>query len=693
MPTVPHRYVTPLARPLDQGGLFARAEVQALQSAHDKSTEDALAFVDLIDQEESRSNSTIERSHRIPRLGSVQERIERRLPPIQLCLTIPDAVPTGHLAPLTLPSPLAKARRQGGRRPGEGCDETVRISRIGIVGQSPPIPSSHAQRSNNICWESSRPAFAAAATVACLAVVSWLTVGPESLAASVFEASAESAANVARLTGGSETTARTYVKPDTGECCAADGEKPQQPLQPVDQKPALPEADLPHGHDPTYIPQKAAPADKLAQFEAEIKALLDTGWGAKQQAALDSAHFHFRAAQTLAPNDPRAPFAFGIVLLKNNKYDEALRQFDTAGESSDPAYLPAYRAAIWLRILRGGRYYEPGTLGLVKFTRTWRQAEPNPLPNWVQTDLVHWTGRLAGFLDGPVQSRSMDALIEKCVAEIATALSNEQRELFQSARNDVLDEYAEKATVQERTRLDAKKQQEQAAKDLKARLAQEATEAKQQKKQIEKKAEDVERAINEQLAAIDHQIAVLLRDQDRFEAQLQRVASLMQFMDHEIEALLIERQQILADQADRLPSQDGTKSGTTKPNHIVDGRLLTIGTLIDARTRERLRYQADYDRIDRQLRETQRQGAVIMNRRQTLVAEYQAITGKLYKDSESLVAREKFIERRKNEASKPVTGSTAQVKALGQTARALRTYVDMNVELEKQRILDSFKAL
>jgi hypothetical protein len=265
--------------------------------------------------------------------------------------------------------------------------------------------------------------------------------------------------------------------------------------------------------------------------------------------------------------------------------------------------------------------------------------------------------------------------------------------LFQSARNDVLDEYAEKATVQERTRLDAKKQQEQAAKDLKARLAQEATEAKQQKKQIEKKAEDVERAINEQLAAIDHQIAVLLRDQDRFEAQLQRVASLMQFMDHEIEALLIERQQILADQADRLPSQDGTKSGTTKPNHIVDGRLLTIGTLIDARTRERLRYQADYDRIDRQLRETQRQGAVIMNRRQTLVAEYQAITGKLYKDSESLVAREKFIERRKNEASKPVTGSTAQVKALGQTARALRTYVDMNVELEKQRILDSFKAL
>ena len=73
-----------------------------------------------------------------------------------------------------------------------------------------------------------------------------------------------------------------------------------------------------------------------------------------------------------------------------------------------------------------------------------------------------------------------------------------------------------------------------------------------------------------------------------------------------------------------------------------------------------------------------------------MINDYQTTTGKLYKEKESLAAKEKFLERRKQEASKPATGSTGQVKALGQTAKALRTYVDFNLELEKQRLLDSF---
>jgi hypothetical protein len=478
---------------------------------------------------------------------------------------------------------------------------------------------------------------------------------------------------------------------------ATNGFDDKKPQQPTNSTPAEPDQLLatPRGPDPTYATAKnAANATTQTSFEKLIGELLDLGWTAKA-AGLRQAEEKFKAANELCPDDPRARFANGLVLLKHSQYDEAIKQFDSVGKQGKPPYLPAFRAAIWLRVLK--KTYEPAALDLVSLTRAWQTVESDSLPDWVHNDYVTWTGQMVGFLDGPVDSRGVDAMLEKCVADIGGMLSREHWELFKAAKNDVLDEFAAKASAQDKARLDAKRQQEKEADATKARLTEEASETKKEKKQVEKSAEELERSLKAELVAIDAQFNGLARDYDRLDLRARNISNFVRSLDTEIANLINQRAQLQAEQ-NAPPAgtgNDAKKTGTPKTQSPATptntAQILAINATINIRNTDRLRYQADYDRLEIQARDVQRQGAMLLGRRQSLINDYQTTTGKLYKEKESLAAKEKFLERRKKEASKPATGSTGQVKSLGQTAKALRTYVDLNLELEKQRVLDSFE--
>jgi hypothetical protein len=461
---------------------------------------------------------------------------------------------------------------------------------------------------------------------------------------------------------------------------------PKRPRVPAPNEPEYLAPEPTRGRDPTYAGTEPAGSDKLETFAKEVRELLEFGWNVKQS-GIDRAQQRFRAANELCPTDPRAAYALGLVLLKHNKYDDALKQFDSVGTAAMQPYLPALRAAVWLRVLR--KSYEPATSHMIDLARALGQAEPEPLPNWVASELAIWSGRVVGYLEGPADSRNADALTEKCALEMREILSADHWELFMSARRDVLDEYAAKATAQERARMEAKRQQELAADKTKARLAVEAADAKQEKQEVEKNADDLERKLKEQLSGIDFQINSLLRDQERINTRIGYIANAVRLLDLELADLSAQRAQLLADSETQATGTAGTPKAAQNLA-TVDARLFAITAAIDLRARERLRYQFELDRLDVQLREIQRQGTWLVNRRQSLIHDYQTTSGKLYKERESIVAKERFLERKKHEADKPATGSTTQVKALGQTAKAFRTYVDLNLDLEKQRLLSSF---
>lgn len=480
------------------------------------------------------------------------------------------------------------------------------------------------------------------------------------------------------------------TKPATATQPTNDSDDKQRP--PPDKPPRIeadPLPESPRGPDPTYATAKtSAKAETQTSFEKLIREMLEQSWTAKAT-GLKQAEDKFKTASELCPDDPRAHYAYGLVLLKHNQYDEAIKRFDAAGEAAKPPYLPAIRAALWLRVLR--KAYEPATLDLVNLTRAWQKSEPQPLPDWVQSDFVIWTGRMMGYLDGPADNRSVDALVEKCTAEIGTLLSKEHWELFKTAKMDVLDSYSAKAGAQEQARMQAKRQKEKEADETKAHLAEESAQTKQDKKQVEKSAEELEKALKEQLGATDSQLNFLAREYDRLDSRARYLSNSVKSLDQEIANLSSQRTQLQSEQ--NSPPAAGTgKTGSSKtpPSSNNSALIVSIGVTIDQKNRERFRYQAEYDRLEIQARDIQRQGVTLANKRQTLINDYQTTTGKLYKEKESLTAKEKFLERKQQEASKPASGRTTQVKVLGQTAKALRTYVDLNLEFEKHRLLESF---
>jgi hypothetical protein len=53
--------------------------------------------------------------------------------------------------------------------------------------------------------------------------------------------------------------------------------------------------------------------------------------------------------------------------------------------------------------------------------------------------------------------------------------------------------------------------------------------------------------------------------------------------------------------------------------------------------------------------------------------------------------KEKQLDGLENRASRPVSGTTSRTAALGAQAGALTTYEPFPLEVEKQRVLDSFR--
>jgi DNA repair exonuclease SbcCD ATPase subunit len=423
--------------------------------------------------------------------------------------------------------------------------------------------------------------------------------------------------------------------------------------------------------DPSYVPSRAG-AKKAgdAALAAAVGELLDKGWSGKV-ADRKAAEEFYRSAKKTHGDDPRFDYALGLVLLKGQQSAEALKLFDAAGRGASPPYVPAFRASIWLRVLR--RDADSAVLDIVKFTKAWQELKT--LPAAVQDDYVAWAGGIFGYLDGPGYNRSVERLSKEADEEIRGLITAEQLRVYLAAKNDVLEAYAARADAQEKTRVQAKKQQEQDADATKKRVADEQAQVAEKKEQVQKNAEELETALREELAVLDNQIAGLEREYGQLESRARTITRQVDSLESEVAGLLTQRASILADTENR-----NSNAAT----------LNTIQRLIDQKNREQQTLRAEYDRLDARARDVQRQGSAVVAKRQAAVRQYQSESGKLFQEGKSISAKEGFLKRELQKVAKPASGNTSQVRALGQAATALRTYVDLNLEAEKQHVLDSF---
>lgn len=190
---------------------------------------------------------------------------------------------------------------------------------------------------------------------------------------------------------------------------------------------------------PERFLSKYKDTDKL-KFSNELRGLLLEGLNDKGD-SLEAARKHFESANRLPVIDPRAPYAYGVVLLAQNKSAVALEQFRVAAKQRKVPYLPALQALAWTNLSRGDHAQALTALlelakRLEESHETWPAAEDKELS-------AEWLGRTIGFLTGPGKIASQASSIDELAANLARVLTAARKQAYDRGLQAVAVRYDE----------------------------------------------------------------------------------------------------------------------------------------------------------------------------------------------------------------------------------------------------------
>lgn len=407
---------------------------------------------------------------------------------------------------------------------------------------------------------------------------------------------------------------------------------------------------------------EARAADATAQ--AEIVRLLEVGWesGAAARAAADQ---HFQSLAKTGPTNPRANYAYALVLMKQRRYDEALQQLDRVLKA-DSTHWAARENKV--RLLMLTRSYAAALVEINRLSQTLADAPQDQVPPERHEETLRFVGRMFGFLEGPAGRDVTPPARQRVDRDVSRRLSEQEQAWVEEAREGVLARYAAMTGESERGReaalATAERQREEDRRDLeerraeqkdrRAELAEHREKLRQEVRDLEAAFAKEERPLLDRLAALERQAAVPRR---------------------ELSLLLtdIDRLRVLA-------------AETHDP--IERDRLLFRAQQLDLVA---ARYDADLALLERQAAAVNTERAALKNRfgREIAVAgrSVQAVDREL--DALQRGEKRNAIDERRLE--RPLTSGTRRVRAIEAEAAAFTTYEALPLEEERRRVLDAGK--
>ncbi len=182
---------------------------------------------------------------------------------------------------------------------------------------------------------------------------------------------------------------------------------------------------------------KTGPVKERMKFASHRNGMLKSGWEGEPAKALAAAKLDYEAARKLCPNDPHLDYAYGLVLWKHDRRDEAIKQFDAAAHLSEkvPPFLPAAQAGAWGRLLNQQREAGWKQLAIVA---TVLSKSKGGYPTSVQkADSALFLGRAIQFLSGPGSSLETADADKRQAAEVVALIPEDLRSEFTRGREQI----------------------------------------------------------------------------------------------------------------------------------------------------------------------------------------------------------------------------------------------------------------
>ena len=183
--------------------------------------------------------------------------------------------------------------------------------------------------------------------------------------------------------------------------------------------------------------------------------------------SVDRAEELFNQARSLGIDEQRVEYSRGLVLLKNLRKDEAIKAFEAASGGGDGAYLPAWRARIWARVIT--KSLPVALSDAESLAEILKRRNPNA--DGEEPQIAQWLGELLVAVEQTSKKDSELAAIQSTLDEIESTLADtDLAQPFKDGRAEALDRLEKHITMAEEAAANRKKRDLQKNEATKKRL-------------------------------------------------------------------------------------------------------------------------------------------------------------------------------------------------------------------------------
>ena len=398
-----------------------------------------------------------------------------------------------------------------------------------------------------------------------------------------------------------------------------------------------------------------------------VRKMLEIGF-TRGRSNLDAADSFFQTAQRTSDHDPRIHYCYGLVLLKQLRSSDALRQFKLACDEPAETYAPSLQATSWL-LLRT-RKHADALDHLSSLARVIERVEAVGLDEQKATETAEWIGRCAGSLELLLKSNKDKQLLERQEHQIRKALSTEHLKAYDQGKSKVRDQFRQLAeqrnfAAQQTTESQLKVQQQR-----KVESDQEQNTLDGKRVQLKTTAEQWKKWLDEQLSASDAQLATLEKSRRYLESRRQSLSR----------SMLSLRQEITL------------RSVRQRPSRVSQKRLPRAGVDALERENQMTAYKNEYQRTSSQISAVQMNTFAVFQKRRAIINRYQQATGRLAKQDKVIDSRSRRLDIKNQKLGKVDNGKSARTRSLARRSQSIGTYVPFDIEAEKERLLKEFSA-
>lgn len=393
--------------------------------------------------------------------------------------------------------------------------------------------------------------------------------------------------------------------------------------------------------------------------------LLTIGWGtttAYRTAADAQADVMFAAMG----RQPSSLYAAALVQMKQRRYADAARLIDEI-LARDDANLPAWRAKVWLLVVL--KNYEGAMVAADKLSQLLPKEDGKSTEEEAQLrPYVAFLGRMYGFLGGPAQTAVSIEGRKESEKVVAARLTENRLEIFEEARDAVLQKFVELTDAKETFKDKAREQADAQREKTLAEIAEQRDVNKDRVKELEAKVDKFKKEHQSESAAI-------AKADTPLQAELNRLSTRATSLNTQIFAL---NSQIASVQAQLSATRDQNVRA------FLFAELDRLSILEGAT-------QAELFGLNRQANGVQQQRSALAVRQQRADADLADKLGRVDDELYTIAKKEKRADIVAKRATKAGPTTPQSALSLSAQAAALITYDPFPLEQEKSRLLETLK--